>query len=186
MIVVSSLVSIICALLLIVKFLRSKKKASNTPIARMVCTKSLCDLIVAAKFLLAIFLPSHSSSSPWCFLQYTIGQLVALISCCYNAIICMALYFVFSRFSSAPLVDIIWIISPRNQVLMLGFCIAMWLVPVYHHQVRLDEVIIYQRVEVLIIRFLCSLISPQTPKLNNSNPQMQLLSLLAMLVASGG
>ena len=133
-IVVSSSASIICAMILILKFLRSKKKASSTPIARMVCTKSLCDLIVAAKFLLAIFFPSHSSSSYWCFLQYTIGQLVALISCCYNAIICIALYFVFSRFSSAPLVDIVWVISPRNQVLMMGFCIAMWLVPMYNHQ----------------------------------------------------
>ena len=133
MIVVSSSASIVCALVLIFRFLLSKK-ASSTPIARMISIKSFCDLIVATKFLLAIFIPSHSSTTPWCFLQYTIGQLVALISCCYNAIICVALYFVFSRFSSAPLLDIVWVISPGNQVVMLGFCVSMWLIPLYHHQ----------------------------------------------------
>jgi len=100
----------------------------------MVAIKSMCDLIVAVKFLLGVFLPVHSSTSSWCFVQYTIGQLVALLSCCYNALITISLYVVFSRFSRAPLVDIEWVISLRNQLLMLFFCIGMWLIPLHSHQ----------------------------------------------------
>lgn len=70
----------------------------------------------------AVLFPSAAHSSWVCILQMLVGQGVALLSCCYNFLVCLALQFVFAKFSSTPLGDIEKIVSVRNQFFLWLFC----------------------------------------------------------------
>ncbi|GMH60194.1 hypothetical protein TrST_g8384 [Triparma strigata] len=139
--------SMLCSVLLIGSFLRlrllskgpSKSGAaaaakSSGPLARLVICKAFCDFAVAGKFFLAEIFPAVEAHTFLCFLEYFIGQFIALMSCAYNLLICVSLFLVFSRFSESPLLEIKKIVSTRNQVYTASFCLLMTAIPMFTDQ----------------------------------------------------
>ena len=144
-----SSVSIICSSILIASFLRlryessyssSNAKAcdasqrSSGPLAKLVMCKVCCDLVVALKFFLCSLAGAVPADSFWCYLEYFVGQQIALMSCSFNFLICLALYLIFKRASYTPMLEIESIVSVRNQLLVIFFCVTMTIIPLLFNQ----------------------------------------------------
>ena len=125
--IVSS-ISIVCSCLLMGSFFKLRYKSrhasssqkagdactrSSGPLARLVIIKASCDLAVAVKFFLASLAGGVPAGSFWCYLEYFVGQCIALMSCAFNFLICLALYLIFKREAMSPQTEVEAIVSKK-------------------------------------------------------------------------
>ena len=103
----------------------------------MVIIKASCDLVVAVKFFLASVAGGVPPDSFWCFLEYFVGQCIALMSCSFNFLICLALYLIFKREAMSPQTEVEAVVSLKNQLYVVLFCMLMTVIPFAFNQTGL-------------------------------------------------